>query len=132
MKTGKQIPFDFVIEKLEKLDPNVKPMFGCFAIYISTKMVLMLRKKEVEVVDNGVWVATKKEHHESLIKLFPSMRSVTLLGEPGAGWRIIPEDADDFEESVMGVCDLILKNDPRIGKIPKPKKAKKSNKRASS
>jgi hypothetical protein len=132
MNNTRRIPFDFVLERLEKLDYTVKPMFGCYAIYISNKMVLMLRKKDAETIDNGVWVATKKEHHESLIKLFPSMRSVDLLGGPGAAWRIIPEDADDFEESVMGVCNLILKNDERIGKIPKGKKARKSKKKTSS
>jgi hypothetical protein len=35
-------------------------------------------------------------------------------------------DADDFEESVNKVCELVLKNDPRIGRIPAKKKPKKS------
>lgn len=101
-------------------------MFGCHAIYVSNKIVLILRKKENDV-DNGVWVATTTDHHESLRKIFPSMRSIKLFGEGESGWQVIPWDADDFEESVNLACDLILKNDPRIGKIPKPKKKKTKN-----
>jgi hypothetical protein len=37
----------------------------------------------------------------------------------------LPASAADFEESVVSVCQLILKNDVRIGKVPKKKKPKK-------
>jgi hypothetical protein len=97
-------------------------MFGCFAIYIGKKMVLILRKRDEHQYDNGVWLAASPEHYVDLKELFPSMRPVRILGAKTTAWQNIPPSADDFEESVMHACELILKNDPRIGKIPKPKK----------
>lgn len=115
------IPFDFVLERLEPRSPVVKAMFGCHAIYIGEKMVLILRKKEREKHDNGVWLATTEEHHASLKGIFPSMRAVRLIGKTSV-WQNIPAEADDFEESVLTACEMVLKNDPRIGKVPKPRK----------
>jgi hypothetical protein len=123
-KQKKPIPFQFVIDELEKVTPIVNPMFGCHAIYVGEKIVLIVRKKASDDPDNGVWVAIPPEHRESLVKLFPSMRSIKLFGEKTTTWQIIPEEASDFEESVLHVCQLILKNDVRIGKIPKPKRKK--------
>jgi hypothetical protein len=125
IKKEKEIPFSFVLERLDALSPVIRPMFGCFAVYVSGKMVLILRNRKEYAADNGVWVATKPEHHETLKPLLPSMRSILLLGAAGtSSWQNIPLEADDFEECAMQACDLILKNDPRIGKIPKPKKKK--------
>lgn len=100
-------------------------MFGCHAVYIGNKIVLILRNKATYQYDNGVWLATSKEHHASLKKNFPIMRSIQLLGKGISSWQNIPLDADQFEETVMTVCEMILKNDPRIGKIPTPKKSAK-------
>jgi hypothetical protein len=119
-KEKKSIPFNFVLENLHRADPIVKQMFGCHSVYIGEKIVLALREKNDE--DSGVWIGTSKEHHESLKKDFPSMRSIKLFGPGTSGWQIIPKDAHDFEESVNKLCDLILKKDVRIGNIPKKKK----------
>jgi hypothetical protein len=99
-------------------------MFGCHAIYISDKMVLILRNRKTVKKDNGVWVASTAEHHGSLKAAFPSLRPVTIFGEHSS-WRNLPADAPDFEESVLAICELILKNDMRIGKIPETKKVRK-------
>ena len=128
MKSAKKapsIPFDFVLEKLERLRPVVRPMFGCFAIYANEKMLLILRKKQTHDPDNGVWVATTPEYHETLRVIFPSLRAIKLFGSKASAWQNLPEEADDFEESVDAVCELILKGDARIGKIPKQKRQKK-------
>jgi hypothetical protein len=124
MSAGKPIPFEFVLEELNRLNPVVKPMFGCHAIYIGEKIVLIVRKKSAGDPDNGVWISTSPEHHAQFRKIFPSMRSIKLFGEKTTSWQNLPEEADDFEESVMTACGLILKHDPRIGKIPKKKKKK--------
>lgn len=124
MKNKSSIPFPFVLEQLEKRSPVIRPMFGCHAIYIEEKIVLILRKKGKYGHDNGVWIATYAEHHKSLKELFPSMRSIRLFGGEVSSWQNIPFEAADFEESVIGVCELILKNDPRIGKNPRIKKKK--------
>jgi hypothetical protein len=123
MKKRKPVPFEFVLEQLASLNPQVKPMFGCHAIYVGEKIVLMLRKKDTGVEDNGVWVALTAAHQESLKRQFPVMRPVQLL-PTSASWQIIPLDADDFEACMLEVCQLVLKNDIRIGKVPKPKKRK--------
>src|ERR1044071_9355723 len=124
MKKVGSIAFDFVLEQLHALRPVVKPMFGCHAIYIEDKIMLMLRKKENDTKDNGVWIATTSDHHQQLKKIFPSMRSIGVFGPGESGWQILPEDAGDFEESVLLVCDLIMRRDPRIGKVPRARKKK--------
>ncbi len=118
----KSIPFEFVLENLGRIDFTVKAFFGCHSIYLGEKILLTLRNKKEHTDDNGVWIATEFEHHASLQKLFPNMRSIKVFGGPSSNWQILPADADDFEESVLLVCELILKNDPRIGKIPKKKR----------
>jgi hypothetical protein len=125
-KKGKPaIPFSFVLENLSRLDFTVKAFFGCHSIYVGDRIVLTLRKKKEHPRDNGIWIATSTEHHASLQKIFPSMRPIGVFGNAG-NWQILPMDADDFEESVNKVCELVLKNDPRIGRIPAKKKPKKS------
>lgn len=123
--TKKVIPFDFVLEELDSVSPYTKPMFGAVAVYVGQKIVLILRDRPTYVEDNGVWLATTIEHHKSLQKSFPNMRSIGVLGSGVTGWQILPLDADDFEESVVKACQLILKNDLRIGKVPKIKLKKK-------
>lgn len=130
MKVRRQTPFSFVAEALEQLDPLLKPMFGCTAIYVDGKMMLILREKEDHVVDNGVWIATSFEHHESLRKEFPSMRHVNLLagGNP-TRWQNLGAEHDDFESMAMRAVKLVLKGDQRIGIVPKPKKKTKGKKK---
>ncbi|HEY6161764.1 MAG TPA: hypothetical protein VI112_11085 [Bacteroidia bacterium] len=126
IKTKKKIPFEFVLEDLISLDPFTRPMFGCHAVYIGEKIMLILRERPEHREDNGVWVATSHEHHQSLKKEIPNLRTVNLLnnGQRETAWRLVPLDADDFESSVSHVCSLILKRDPRIGKVPKSRKKK--------
>ena len=121
-KVKKQIPFPFVLENLFSLDPVVKQMFGSHSVYVNDKIVLVLRDKND--YDSGIWIATSKEHHESLKKEFPQMHSITIWGAGVTGWQVLSKDDDGFEESVNRVCDLILKGDERIGKVPKVKKKK--------
>ena len=122
MKSSRTIPFDFVLEQLEPLSPITRPMFGCTALYVGEKIMLMLRSKKEGGEDNGVWLATTSEHHESLKQEFPSMRSIGIFGPQPSGWQVLPSSAQDFESSVARACDLILSGDKRIGKIPKQKR----------
>jgi len=117
-KQRKPIPHEFVLEELAPLLPRTNPMFGCLAVYIGEKIVLVLRGKRDKPEDNGVWLATTEEHHESLGHEFPSMRSIGVLGKKVTGWQVLPADAADFEEAALHACELILGGDPRIGKIP--------------
>ncbi|MGA7929629.1 MAG: MmcQ/YjbR family DNA-binding protein [Candidatus Sulfotelmatobacter sp.] len=117
-KQRKPIPHAFVLDAISTLSPYTRPMFGCLAIYVKEKIVLILRDKPKSTADNGVWLATAEEHHQSLRREFPNMRSIQLLGKPITGWQVLPVDAPDFESTVLRACELVLAGDPRIGKIP--------------
>lgn len=121
----KSIPHEFVLDALSELDPWTRHMFSCLAVYVGEKIVLALRDRPNHTDDNGVWIATTLEHHESLKRELPNMRSIGVLGKDITGWQILPADTSDFEESALHVCELILKGDPRIGKIPKSKRGRK-------
>lgn len=118
-RKGRAIPFEFVLEALAPLSPVTRPMFGCVAVYVDEKIVLVLRDRESSPGDNGVWIATTAEHHESLAGEFPSIRSIALFETPVTGWQVLPCEAPDFEESALRACELVLARDPRIGKVPK-------------
>lgn len=121
----KTIPFEFILDALLPLEPVTRPMFGCTAVYIGPKIALILRDRESHPEDNGVWIATTAEHHASLRKEFPSMRSINVLGSGETNWQMLPSASDDFDRSAARACELILQHDPRIGKIPKAKKKKR-------
>lgn len=118
VKPRKAVPHAFVLEAVSALSPRTRPMFGCLAIYVGDKIVLILRDKPGESGDNGVWLATTVEHHESLRREFPSMRSIRVLGKKVTGWQVLPADAPDFEEAALRACELVIARDPRIGKVP--------------
>jgi hypothetical protein len=127
VKRRKPVPYEFVLDALSPLEPWTRPMFGCLAIYIGDKIVLILRDKGGQSPDNGVWLATTVEHHESLRREFPHMRSIEVLGKAVTGWQVLPADAPDFEEGALRACDLVMARDPRIGKVPKSKKPRKGS-----
>jgi hypothetical protein len=123
MKAKKRIPYEFVFDGLTSMPVRTNPMFGSTAIYVREKIVLILRERESSPEDNGVWVATTLEHHDSLRKDLPSMRSIAIFshGRGLTGWQVIPASEGSFERDVMRACELIVEGDVRIGKIPKPK-----------
>ncbi len=121
----KPVPFDFVLSELEDLSPYIKPMFGCTSVYVGEKIVFILRQRGNPLPDDGVWLATTGEHHASLQKDFPSMRSLEIFGPGPTGWQVLPVDAEDFEDNVLRACEMVRQGDPRIGKIPKSRWKKK-------
>lgn len=121
----KKIPFDWVLSELASLGPTTNPMFGCTAIYVDEKIVFVLRERPAHPEDNGVWLATTREHHASLREDLPSLRSIGVLGGGGeTGWQILPAAGPDFEDEVLRACAMVLREDVRIGKIPKRKSAR--------
>jgi len=125
VKPRKRIPHEFVLEALAELSPRTNPMFGCLAIYVGEKIVMILRDKGGGAIDDGVWIATTIEHHASLREELPNIRSISLLGKDVTGWQILPVDAPDFEEAALRACELIVARDPRIGKVPKGRRKAK-------
>jgi hypothetical protein len=125
-KQRKVVPHEFVLDAIAPLSPRTRPMFGCLAVYVQDKIVLILRDKREGTADNGVWLATTAEHHESLHREFPNMRSIQVLGKKVTGWQVVPADASDFEEAAMHACELIIARDPRIGKVPRARRTSES------
>jgi len=117
-KARNVVPHEFVLDAIARLSPWTRPMFGCLAVYVEDKIVLVLRDKRENRADNGVWLATTAEHHESLRREFPNMRSIQVLGKKVTGWQVLPAEAPDFEEATLHACELIIARDPRIGKVP--------------
>jgi hypothetical protein len=126
VKPRKAVPYEFVLDALAQIQIETRSMFGCLAIYVGNKIVLMLREKQKQKEDNGLWLATTEEHHKNLRREFPSMRSIQLFGKEVTGWQVLPADAADFEEAAMRACELILARDPRIGKVPKSRRKPKA------
>jgi len=122
LKQRKAAPHQFVLDAIAVLSPATRPMFGCLAVYVEDKIVLILRDKGDQIGDDGVWLATTKEHHESLRCEFPNMRSIGVLGSEVTGWQVLPSDAADFEEAALRACELIVSGDARIGKVPKARR----------
>src|ERR1700693_3932339 len=125
IKQRKAVPHEFVLDAIAPLSPETRSMFGCLSVYVEDKIVLILREKRDVTEDNGVWLATTEEHHQSLRREFPNMRSIRLFGKEVTGWQVLPADAQDFEEAALLACELILARDPRIGKIPKGRRRPK-------
>lgn len=121
------IPFEFVLDMLYPLPTRTKKMFGNHAIYVGEKIVLATRMKEDNPVDNGLWIGTKLEHHAVLRSRFPSLRNLKTYKI--RSWLLLPEDADDFEETAQKITDLIKENSDLIGTIPPPKKNRKKKTR---
>jgi hypothetical protein len=119
VKQRRGVPYEFVLDALADLPTETRTMFGCLAVYLGDKIVLILRERRDPPADNGVWIATTEEHHESLAREFPSMRSIQLFGNKITGWQVLPADAPDFEQAALRACELIVARDPRIGKVPK-------------
>ena len=119
-KKAKKVPFAFVLEELAALEPTTRPMFGCTAIYVGPRIVMVLRERAT--ADDGVWIATTAQHHASLRKELPSIHSITVFGPGESGWQVIPASSEGFEDEALRACAMVCRGDPRIGKVPKPKK----------
>ena len=121
-KKKKALPHPFVLDALEAALPETRPMFGCTAVYVGEKIMMILRDKAGADPDNGVWIATIPEHHDSLRRELPSLRSITVFGSGVTGWQVLPVTGAEFEEEALRACEMILVGDPRIGKIPGEKR----------
>jgi hypothetical protein len=114
-------PHAFVLEALAPLDPEVRPMFSGFAVYLCNLLVCMLRESDKSPRDNGVWLVlsdTTDPKDPAVRREFPSLRPIELLGGKIGHWLVIPSDGADFETEALHACDLLLRHDSRLGRIP--------------
>jgi len=124
-KPKQKPPHPFVLEALAPLQPEVRRMFSGFAVYVGDRIVCMLREHTKSPRDNGVWLVlseTTDPADPDLRREFPSIRSIGLLGNKIRHWLLIPSDGPDFEAEALHACDLLLRNDPRLGRIPESRR----------
>jgi hypothetical protein len=120
-------PYPFILEALAPLEPEVRPMFSGFAVYVGEKIVLMLRDSPKQPKDNGVWLVfseTANLADPAIREDFPSLRLIDLLGGKIAHWRLIPADSSTFESEALHACELLLKHDLRFGRIPQSRQTR--------
>jgi len=123
--TGKnyKIPFDFILDCLYPKELIIKPMFGCFGLYMNNRIYFFLRNRDDKKELNGVWVAVATpEDYGSLAKELPSINQDKELVEDHKSenkWLLLSAFDHQFESLVNKACDLILNNDKRIGKVTK-------------
>ena len=107
-------------------------MFSGFAVYVGEEIVMMLRDSLKIPEDNGVWLVFSESAHladQRIKREFPSIRSIALLRGKIAHWRLIPADSPAFESDALHACDLLLKKDPRFGRVPQSRKPKIAKRR---
>ncbi|MHB8259289.1 MAG: hypothetical protein ACYDCN_11500 [Bacteroidia bacterium] len=122
MDTEYKIPFEFVMDYLNPKKVKIKPMFGCFGLYVNNKIVFFLRERKEKPTYNGVWVATTTEYLASLSKALPSINQhLKLVKDKNSNgtWLFISVQDDKFEDVVIKACGLVTKGDKRIGKVTK-------------
>ncbi len=112
----KQAPFPFVLEELASIRPIVKRVFGFTHVYLDDKLLFSLRDS-IEPGSNGMWLYTSAEHIESLGREFPQLSRRYLWRSGRNAWVILASKLEGFEEYVFRACDLILRGDPRIGRV---------------
>jgi len=121
-KPRQKPPHAFVLEALSPLEPEVRRMFSGFAVYLGDRVVCMLRDHLKSPMDNGVWLVLSDRvspDDPELRREFPSLRSIELLGNKIHHWLLIPSDSPSFEAEALHACDLLLRHDSRLGRIPK-------------
>jgi len=123
----KSAPYPFILEALSSLEPEVRPMFSGFAVYVGDKIVLMLRDSPKYPEDNGVWLVFSESAtlaDPGIRRDFPSLRLIGLLGGKIGHWRLIPADSPTFESEALHACDLLLKHDVRLGRVPQSRQTR--------
>ena len=116
------IPYEFILDFLYPLPFRTKKMFGTVAIYAGPKIVLAVRQREENPIDNGIWISIQLENQNELKRSFPSLRNLETYKI--RTWLLLPETANDFEEIAKAIAEMIKANSPLIGTVPKPKKYK--------
>jgi hypothetical protein len=124
-KPNAKIPHTFLVDALAPLHPDVRRMFSGFAVYAGDLLVLMLRDHAKSPRDNGVWLVLSDgtdPADATLRREIPSLRRIELLGDKIGHWLLIPSDGPNFETEALYACDLLLRRDPRLGRVPQSRR----------
>src|ERR1019366_8968938 len=124
-KVTRRHPFQWLLESVEA-EPSFfqKPMFGCQAVYLFGKLVLVLAAQEEPW--NGLLVCTSREFHSALIGEYPGLQPHPALRPPASLPRIalprcpaavaallLPADACSRRRNVAHTACIRGKTPPR-------------------
>jgi hypothetical protein len=124
-KPKPSVPHAFVLEALAPLHPEVQRMFSGFAVYGGDLLLMMLRQHVKSPQDNGVWLVLSEgidPADASLRRDFPPLRRIELLHGKINHWLLIPSDDGEFEQLALRACDLFVRRDPRLGRVPQSRR----------
>jgi hypothetical protein len=123
IKKPKTHPLLWVVEPLiEEPSYLEKPMFGCLAIYLRGRLMLVLASREEPW--NGLLIPTDHQFHDSIIKDFRDVVQHSVLKK----WLYLPEATEDFETVASDIVEAVRMNDLRFGVEPKESVKRKSKK----
>lgn len=119
-KLKKQHPLLWVVDSLME-EPSYleKSMFGCLAIYLHGKLMLVLASGE-EPWD-GLLVPTGHQFHDAIQKEFSDVVQHSILKK----WLYLPEATEYFETVASDIVEAVRMNDQRFGVEPKERVARK-------
>ena len=110
------IPYDFILQSLYPVRLKVVKMLGGYGLYQEKRLLFFLRDRDSELEFNGVFVATQPGFYEELQKEIHHSKMEFDFDGSHNSWIFISEDLDDFTEKVNKACELVKKDDLRIGK----------------
>jgi hypothetical protein len=119
----KQHPLLWVVESLTE-EPSYleKPMFGCLAIYLHGRLILVLASGE-EPWD-GLLIPTEHQFHDAILKEFRDVVQHSVLKK----WLYLPEATEDFETVASDIVEAVRMNDLRFGVEPQERISKRKRK----
>ncbi len=116
-----RVPHAFVLDALAPLQPEVGRLFSGFAVYSGDRLLAVLRNSEKSPEDNGVWLVLAEgtdPADKSLRQDLPALREIHLLHGKMRHWLLLPSDDGAFETLALQACDLMVRRDPRFGRVP--------------
>jgi len=91
-------------------------MFGCLAIYLHGRMMLLLT--EGDEPWNGLLIPTEHQFHDSIRHDFKDVFQHPVLKK----WLYLPENIEDFESVAENIVHAIHVDDSRFGVEPRERK----------
>ena len=99
-----------------------KSMFGCLAIYLHGRLMLVLASGEEPWA--GVLIPTEHQFHDPIVKEFLDVVQHSVLKK----WLYLPEATEDFETVASDIVEAVRMNDQRFGVEPKERISKRKRK----
>jgi len=113
-------PLLWVVEPIMEEPSYIdRAWFGCRAIYLNGRLMLVLRSGQEPW--NGLLIATEKEFHDSIRQEFETVVQHPVLKK----WLYLPENSEDFEDVSSEIVEAIRIGDQKFGVEPKERKGKK-------